>query len=302
MLNNKKFATVFICMGLIAIAAALVVSVLFPSAYSTSVPKALDEAVARSIFTDVNVSPTDTTIDGKAYRYVAVTDTEEFYNSECLGEGHIILGNNVKDGTVEVYALCSLAGYGFRNGMLVDNTGSSSVPTLITFEKTDSGEYIYKDTLHSEDGGHFASSVRAMFPAALAEKAISAQGDEKIHASLQQQCDEYAAAYLKVLGRDAKISSYRKQNFKMLSDHGVSADVENKLCELHREYGFYLGNFEKLEQDGRYVYSMLWDGDDNGSGTVTYTKSRYDTDEVVEKFSYQVEGEKFSKIKKKKKK
>ena len=226
MLNNKKTALGFICAGIVAIIAGIIVGITHPKDYSTQIPQALDEAVVRSIFTYANVSPTDTTIDGKDYRYVAVTDTERFYNSECLGEGHIILGSREKGGTVEVYALCSLAGYGFRNGMLVDNSGSSCTPTLITFEKNDSGAYNYKKTQEAEDGGHFASSVRKMFPPALANKAISAQGNEEYTASLREQCDRYAEAYLKVLGRDAEISSYREQNFLMLSDYGVFSDED----------------------------------------------------------------------------
>ena len=104
-----------------------------------------------------------------------------------------------------------------------------------------------------------------------------------------------------MLGREAKISSYLKENFQLLSNFGVSAEVENKLCELHPEYGFYVGTMEKLELDGRYVYSIQWNGDDNGNGTVTYTKTRFDTEKVVEKFAYKVEGEKLTEIKPKKK-
>lgn len=301
MLNNKKIAMGLICAGIVAIIAGIIVVITHPSEYSTSVSKALDEAVARSTFTRASVSMSDTTIDGKNYRYAAVTDTEFYNNSECIGEGHLILGSKEKDGTVEVYALCSLSGYGFRDGMLVDNTGWACIPTLIRFEKTDSGEYIYKEAHEAADGGEYVLSVKEKFPKALAEKALSLQSDDEIRASLSRQCDKYAEAYLKVLGREAKISSYLKENFQLLSNFGVSAEVENKLCELHPEYGFYVGTMEKLELDGRYVYSIQWNGDDNGNGTVTYTKTRFDTEKVVEKFAYKVEGEKLTEIKPKKK-
>lgn len=300
--NNQKIAACFIGVGIVAIIAALAVSIFHPAEYSTVIPKGLDEAVADSVFAYANVSPTDTTIDGQTYRYAIVTDREAFYNSECVGEGHIILGIKEKKDTVDVYALCSIAGYGFRDGMLVDNTGSSCIPTLIRFGRNDGGEYIYKETKEALDGADFAGSVRKMFPSGLAKEAISAQGDLKTASELQKQCDVYAEAYLKVLGRDAKVSSYNQENFLMLSHYGVSADVENALLELHPEYGFNLGSFELLEEDGRYVYTVKWDGDESGNGTVTYTKKRYDTNEVVEKFSYKVEGEKFSEIKPKKKK
>ncbi len=302
MLNNKKVAMGFICAGLAAIAAALVVVILRPSDYTTKIPEALDETVARSAFIRENVSLSDTTIDGKSYWYAAVTDPEMFIDSECIGEGHVILGYRKHSDSVDVYALCSLIGYGFRDGMLVDNMGSFCIPTLIQFDKTDNGEYIFKDAQEVMDGGEFVSSIKKMFPADLANKAISAQTDEGIRALLTKQCERYAAAYLKVLGRKATISSYQEQNFLILSNYGVSSDVENALCDLHPEYGFYVGSFEKLEADGRYVYSLKWDGDNNGNGTVTYTKSRYDTDEIIEKFDYRVKGDKFTEIKQKKKK
>ena len=67
MLNNKKTALGFICAGIVAIVAGIIVGITHPTEYSTHIPQALDEAVARSIFTYANVSPTDTTIDGKDY-------------------------------------------------------------------------------------------------------------------------------------------------------------------------------------------------------------------------------------------
>ena len=101
MLNNKKIAMGLICAGIVAIIAGIIVVITHPSEYSTSVSKALDEAVARSTFTRASVSMSDTTIDGKNYRYAAVTDTEFYNNSECIGEGHLILGSKEKDGTVD---------------------------------------------------------------------------------------------------------------------------------------------------------------------------------------------------------
>lgn len=300
MMKKQHFAIGLICVGLIAIVAGIIVTVTHPSGYSTTIPEGLDEAVVRSIFTSANVSPTDTTIDGTSYRYIALTDNDQFYESECFGEGHVILGCGKKEGMTEVYALCSTSGYGFRNGILVDNTGSSCVPTLFRFVEAGNGEYLLKEAIEAEDGAYFAPSIRKMFPAALAEKAISAQSDDEIHASLSQQCDEYAKAYLKVLGREAKISSYREEDFRMLNDYGVDAEVENALYALHPEYGFYVGSSEKLKSDGRYVYSLVWDGDDSGNGTVTYSQARYDSGETVEKSAYTVKGNQFTELKEKK--
>ena len=48
------------------------------------------------------------------------------------------------------------------------------------------------------------------------------------------------------------------------------------------------------------MYSLVWDGDDSGNGTVTYSQARYDSGETVEKFTYSVKGNKFTELKEKK--
>lgn len=302
MLKNKKIALVFICVGLAAVTAAIIISLAAPKqSYSTKIPPELDEAVARSIFSRVEVSLSDATIDGVEYKYASVDDKDRFLYSECMGEGHMILGYADKNGVTEVYALCSYIGYGFVNGVLVDNTGSFCIPTLVTFEKTKDGGYVFKSAEEAEDGGQFIPSIKKMFPADLAETAISAASDEAITTSMQEQCDAYAANYLKVIGRDAKISAYHEEDFKLLSDYGVSADVENILYGMYPEYGFYVGSFESIENGVRYVYAVQWEGNKKGTGTVTYTKTRYDSGKAVEKHVYSIKGDSIKEVKSKKK-
>ena len=302
MLKNKRFAMMLIFVGLAAIAAALVVVITRPASYSTDIPAGLDKAVSLSIFTREKVSLSDINADGEKLVYAPVTGRIDFYHCECIGEGHTLLGFREQGSKVEVFALCSLVGYGFRNGIFVDESGSSCVPMLITFEKTADGGYIYKDTQVSKDGGDFVPSVKKMFPSALAREAIDAQGSEEIVSDHQKQCDAYAQTYLKSIGRKAKISTFHAEDFAVLSDYGVSAEVSNELLRLHPDYGFYLGNFETVEPDGRHIWSVKWAGDDNGTGTVTYTRKNRDTGTVIEKFAYQVEGDTLTEVKPKKKK
>jgi hypothetical protein len=300
MLKNKKFAIGFICVGLLAIVAALVVVIARPAAYSTEIPRELDDAVTACLFRRENVSLSDIEIDGKTEKYAALPVSRDGY--ECLGEGHTILGyRETKDGT-EVYALCSVTGYGFRNGMLVDNYGYSCVPTLITFSRTEEGGYRFLTAREGEDGAYFASSVKKMFPAELAAKAIDAQGGGELFEAMQRQCDGYAEAYLRFIGREAKVSHYHDEDFETLSAFGVSDDVCNELLALRSEFGLYLGNFEELEEDGRFLYSVKWDGNENGVGTVTYTKTNLGTGKVVSQYRYSVDGERFKEIRPKKKK
>ena len=288
----------FICVGLLAIVAAIIVVIASPAPYSTDIPPALDKAVGESMFIRENVSMTDLDVDGKTEVYAALPVSRDGY--ECLGEGHDILGYREKKGQVEVYALCSVTGYGFRNGMLVDNYGFSSVPTLLTFDRTEEGVYRFKTAREAMDGGEFVSSVKKMFPAELAKAAIAAQGGETTE-SLRIQCDAYAETYLKAIGREAKVTSYFEEDLETLSTFGVSADVSNELLKLRPEFGIYLGNFEELEEDGRYLYSAKWDGDENGTGTVTYVKSRSDTGKVIKKYIYSIEGDVFKEVKPKRK-
>ena len=292
----------FICVGMAAIIAAIVVSVVFRRpTFSTEIPKELDEAVGLSVFTVNGVSVSDIAIDGQTVHYAEIRDSELYADSECLGEGHVVLGYTDCGDRVEVYALCSNIGYGFRDGMFVDNSGSFCIPTLIKFDKAENGRYIFKEAKESMDGGEFVSSIKRMFPAALAKQAVSAQSDDEIQDRLHDQCDACAAAYLNAIGREAKISSYNEEDFKLLSDHGVSADVSNELLKLRPEFGLCLGNFERIESGVRYVYSVKWNGDDSGSGSVIYTKKEYDTGKVVKKYTYKVEGDSFEEVKPKKK-
>ena len=289
----------FVCAGLVAIVAALIVVIARPAPYLTDIPPALDQAVAESLFTRENVSLSDLDLDGQTVTYAPLPVSRDGY--ECLGEGHEILGYKEKDGKAEVYALCSVTGYGFRNGMLVDNYGYSCVPIMFTFEGTAEDGYRFKAAREAMDGADFVPSIKKMFPAALAKAAINAQGGSETTDSLRKQCDAYAETYLKAIGREAKVTSYFEEELETLATFGVSADVSNELLALRPEFGIYLGNFEELEESGRVLYSVKWDGDENGTGTVTYVKTRLDTGKVLNKYIYSIEGDTFRKVKPKNK-
>lgn len=300
-LKNKKPAIGLIGVGIVAMAAVLAVVITRPVDYSTDIPKALDEAVARSIFTMNGVSVSDITVDGQTLHYAAVRDSERVMNYECLGEGHMIFGYKEKGDSVEVYALCSVSGYGFRDGILVDNTGYC-VPTLIRFEKDAEGHYRYKDRQEAKDGAEYKPSVYRMFPRRAADEvfAFGIDDAEKYNArgeKLQKQSDVYAAAYLRAIGREVEISSYYKENFPLLSDFGVSEEVSNALLELHGDYDLYVGRFEVLEYGKRYLYQKIWSDNKAGNGTVTFQKVEYDSGKIVERYIYVVEGDTFHQMK-----
>ena len=306
MLENKQLAKGFICIGIVAIVAAIVVSVVYRKSYSTDVPPALDEAVTHSFFTRMNVSRSDITVNGKKYYYAAVGQTanienDSFYMSECVCEWHRILGYSNKKDQTEAYTLCGMSGYGFRNGKFVNNCGYT-VPTLIVFYRDKDGNYIFKEAKEAKDGSEYSESIRKMFPKDLAYIAINAPSNDELMSSLDEYSGACAEAYLTGIGRSGTLGEISDEDEAMLHGFGVADAVEAKLYKLHPEYGEYIGNFEKTEDGVRYVYSVKWDGDDEGNGTVTYTKKNYDTGKTVKKYAYKIEkGKKLTEIKSKKK-
>ena len=300
-LKNKKPAIGLICVGIVAIVAALIVVITRPTDYRTDVPKELDEAVAEQTFACNRVSMSDLLGD-RQYFYAAVNAFVGRSDVECYGEGHKIYGvKENKDGSLEVYAKCSAFGYGFRNGHLVSNTGYSQVPTLIRFKKDSDGNYIFLSREEPKDGAEYVKSVRELFPRSIADRMLDTTDDpdatrhNQEAAELSEQSKRYAEAYLQKIGREAEIGDYHDFDFKTLSDFDVSDEVANELLKRHAEYDFYVGNFERVESGTRYVYHLIWKDDGNiiGNGTVTFMKTEYDSGKTVEKYVYKVEGDKF---------
>lgn len=309
MLNSKKFAAGFISVGIVAVIAAITVSVCFAKDYRTDVPKELDEAVALSTFTRLGVSMSDITINGEKRHYADVGENwtyndETPYQTECLGEGHVILGYREKASTVEVYAICEADEYCFQNGWLWEWSGYSCMPTLLIFEKDKDGRYLFKSAEEPSEDPLFGRPVSEFFPSDLVEVAVTASGDSEIGVSLSRQSLQYAEAYLVSIGRDGKLGVYcdEDQEITSLESAGVAEKVAAALYDLHPEYGVYTGTIEKREGGRRYVYTVNWNGDFHGNGIVTYTKTEYDSGRVIEKTSYKVEGDDFKLIKPKKKK
>lgn len=296
-LKNKKPAIWIVCAALVVTAIAAAVMLTRPKTYTDDIPEDLHKAIITSIFEK----------NGAVYTEVSATDASDaaFYGSgefdrsdvECIGAGYKVLGAKQSDNKVELYILCSAFGYGFRDGCFVDNSGYSQVPTLITFETGKDGSYILVDTQEAKDGGLYKDSVYKMFPRSVARKVFSLSNNE-VAKELSEQCDQCAAAYLKKIGRQAKVGEYADFDFKILTDYGVSVEVSNAMLELHPEYGIYVGNFETIESGKRYVYSQEWSPDrehtGNSYGTITFLKREYGTNKEIEKFSYKVEGENFS--------
>lgn len=207
----------------------------------------------------------------------------KYYTGECPSEGHVVLDMegdpDEEDGEVTVYALVSYSRYGFEDGNFVSVSGSFGVPTVITFVRSDDGGIVCTSYTEAEEGDRFVDWIRKTFPTDCREEAIEPTSDDG--ASLKAQRQAYAAAYLESIGREAAIGDYSDFDHTLLSDVGISAEVDNALIGNH-DYDFYplgLGTREQIEDGVRYVYETTYDSD---AHLLTYEKYEYDTGKVVE--------------------
>ncbi len=281
-IKNKKTAVWVICAAVAACAVVAALLLTNSKSYSVDVSDELDNAVAQAIFDYNKVSASD--VEGNWY--------------ECFGEGHAILGVEENDKDVTVYVVCSYYGYTFMNDNLVSSTGYSLVPTEINFGIDESGNYIYKSHKEPMDGAFWVDSLKEMFPKSLAQKVLNIKGDERnvMTKNLAAQCDEYAKAYLKKIGREAKVGGYGAFDFKIFSDYGVSTKVSDAFLELFPNYDIYVGNFERVENGVRYIYEVSWYGDREGNGIAKFGKYEYGTYKKIEETGYKVSGDTYTKI------
>ena len=281
-IKNKKTAIWIICAAVAACVLAAVVLLTNSKSYSIDVSEELDNAISQAIFDYNQVSDSD--VIGNWY--------------ECFGEGHTILGVEENEKDVTVYTLCSYYGYTFMNDNLVSSTGYSLVPTVINFGTDESGNYIYKSHKEPMDGAFWVDSLKEMFPRSLAQKVLNIKDDKRKEVSnrLSAQCDEYAKAYLKKIGREAKVGDYSDFDFKIFSDYGVSTKVSNAFLELFPNYDIYVGNFERVQNCVRYIYEVSWYGDREGNGIAKFGKYEYGTYKKIEETGYKVSGDTYTKI------
>lgn len=222
----------------------------------------------------------------------------KYYGGECKAEGHIVLGNEGKidaDTNEEVenyvYALVSYGEYGFENGIFTKVSGSGAIPTRFTFRIDNDGKYELVEYKEAEDGSRYTTSIREMFPDAIAERALHyTDFDSEKLSSLEEQ---YAKEYLLGINRsDADI----KQNVtKDLAKMNVEAS--NALLDLFYDYPYWIGTEEKIEDDVRYVYEKQWEDKGNGDGIVTFKKYEYDTENVVDETVIEIKDGKLEYLK-----
>ena len=204
-----------------------------------------------------------------------------YYDGECSGEGHKILGFSVSDNTLKVYSLTMYGNYGFQNDMFIKVSGSGVIPAVLTFEKNGE-EYKLLEIEYPRDGAEYTKSIKQMFPLKYRSAALHS---DNAYYELKSQEQSYAETYLESIGREAVIGEYGDLNAKLLTDVGVSVDVSNQLC-CDKNLGAYpirIGTAEYLEGGKRYVRSLSYNDEENKIVYMTYKK---ESGTVIEKFVF----------------
>lgn len=206
-----------------------------------------------------------------------------YTGEECVGEGHVILKTEETGRKLTVYALTMYGEYQFQDGNFVKEAGSGAVPAVITFLKDSQGAYQLDAFAWPEDGGGYVESIRKLFPKELWKLCLSPT--EECQSRLKEMECSYAKAYLKEIGREARIGEYGDFEHPLLTDVGVSVEASNRIGENKDlwAYPYWIGNVERLETGGRYVYAMDVDA---RSKKIVFTKTVYGKGDVAERHEF----------------
>ncbi len=191
-------------------------------------------------------------------------ESGKYADAEFWAEGHVILGAEEKGGKTEYYAVTSVGGYSFMNGMFIEDSGSGAIPAVITV----SGGRA--EIEYPKDGSYYADSIRKMFPPRFVGAALQS---DTYYDELAAQKRAQAREYLKSIGREAEVGSYRDLDPRLPD---MSAEASNRLLEMQKDeelnkFPMFIGSVEYLEDGARYTYVTDWNGDENG-GVITYRR------------------------------
>lgn len=191
-----------------------------------------------------------------------------YYGGECGSEGHVILGTKEDKDVTMVYAIATVSQYGFQNGIFTPVSGSGAIPTVLTLVKNQEGEYACVKWEQPMDGAYYISSLEELFPQSLWSKVKHA---DQYYEGLVGQKEAYAEAYLKQIGREAKIQEHVET---ILPD--LPVEVSNLLLELRWEYPYWIGTEERIEDGVRYIYETKQEKTGDGPGIMVYEKRTED--------------------------
>ena len=197
-------------------------------------------------------------------------------SGECTTESHLVFGKSETGSDVTVYLREDYSHFGFVNGFFTD-VGGGNTPVVLAFKQSGDGYQLISREA-AQDGADYVPSVKRLFPARFAKLVLNDLPQEAADQLWNDQAQQ-AQAYLDSIGRTATVCRYGEIMIRFLSDYGISDAAQEKLCGMATEYDLTVGNHERLEDGVRYVYQT---DADEAAQRITFTKFRYDTNEVTE--------------------
>ncbi|MDW7650025.1 MAG: M56 family metallopeptidase [Bacillota bacterium] len=212
----------------------------------------------------------------------------QYRTGEFLTEGHVILDQSERNGTVTAYTLASVNRFGFENGIFTNVSGSGAIPTVMTFSVDELGQYTLVDYKEALDGGGYADSIREMFPRELWDEIFS--GNAASTQQLVRQQETQAAEYLQTQGIQADV----KAGYVEKTLPNIDVPAANKLFaemtkenELLNRYPYWLGTRGTVEDGVRYTYETAQDKTADGYDRIIFSKTTEDGT-VVEQWQFKI--------------
>ena len=206
---------------------------------------------------------------------------------ECWVEGHVVLGEENKGDTTEVYAQVYYQNYGFMDGVFTDTGGGGIGAVTMVFTNTPDG-YALKEIIRPEDGTEYNASLRRMMPESCIRK-MNSEGDAN-RVEMERQMNEQAQAYLDAIGRTETIQDWRERDMQL---SGMLVAASNFMSNVDRNYPLWVTSHERVEDGVRYVYTRKWEPQetlpDGQTGVLVLTKTLYDDGNLVETITAGVE-------------
>ena len=205
---------------------------------------------------------------------------ENYFPGEFCSEGHRILEAHEENGVTVVYASASIGWFGFENGVFTIVSGSGAIPTVLSFSKNEQGEYFLRDYKEA----NVEAAVKKLFPPRLWPVG-------NLYPELAKQQETQAEAYLKSIGRTARVSAAHVE--VELADINVQA--ANKLLEiagqdsLLSQCPYWLGTREQVENGLRYIYEKAQGKTCDGYDLITFRKMNEDGS-LIEAKKYKIVG------------
>lgn len=226
----------------------------------------------------------NTSLDEAIITAILEQNAGAYYPGEFQGAGYLIFETFIEEKITSVYALTEYIEYGFQDNSFVNVSGARA-KVLLNFETNQDKSYNLVDYIPLDviSGLSEERMIELLQPLKETGKDYTYTDNEL--QELRAKVDTYAEEYLKSIGRQAIVRQRDPHQENSLLALGVKEEVYFTLTKDEKTnlYPDWNGNLERLENGVRFLYQTKYDKVDK---KITYTKTQYDTNDIVEKLIF----------------